>query len=596
MTPTVVSRPVPASATANSARTIGAAAEQERRVHGAADEQRAVDGGLEADRDAGQHDGGGAGERALADLHDGLAGRLGEVAGEDLDRGRQHDADDHGADREHPRVAVQRLHAEVAVVELRERRRQVGERGDRDEHGGHDRGQEEAPVDGVHAAAVALAGAGGVDADQGRQHADRRDDEREDQALGPEGRLAEDQRRDQRDRVGLEQVRGHARAVTDVVADVVGDRRGVAGVVLGDALLDLADEVGADVRSLGEDAAADTHEHREQGRAEGEALEHVRRVLVEAEQDDGRTQQAEADGEHADDAAGAERDPRGAPLAGGVGRVGDAQVGARRERHADEADQGREQRPDEEEHRAEHPDAGAVGRQQEQQHEDESGEDGQGRELPSQVRGGALLDRLGDLDHLRRALALREDLPGEQAGEDEGDDRDGEDAEHEALVAVGQGGERRSRPGRGGALTCVLLVRGGSRRTSVPRQPAPPAGAADAPIGRGGGSLTQRTCRTSHARRATPGDGSGGGGLRGGGAPGQPSAAAASAGHGGPAAAGARPRPRPPGRTARPARRRGRRRRPRRRRRRLLTPRRAGRRPGRRRPARRRARGRRPRP
>src|SRR3712207_8432714 len=40
-----------------------------------------------------------------------------------------------------------------------------------------------------------------------------------------------------------------------VVADVVGDRGGVAGVVLGDALLDLADEVGADVGRLGEDAA-----------------------------------------------------------------------------------------------------------------------------------------------------------------------------------------------------------------------------------------------------------------------------------------------------------------------------------------------------
>ena len=91
--------------------------------------------------------------------------------------------------------------------------------------------------------------------------------------FGAEGGLAEDQRGDQRDGVGLEQVGGHAGAVADVVADVVGDGGGVARVVLGDARLDLADEVGADVGRLGEDAAADPHEHGEQRAAEAEALE-----------------------------------------------------------------------------------------------------------------------------------------------------------------------------------------------------------------------------------------------------------------------------------------------------------------------------------
>ena len=110
----------------------------------------------------------------------------------------------------------------------------------------------------------------------GGEHADGRHDQREQQALQAERGGAQDQRGDQRDRVGLEQVGGHARAVADVVADVVGDGGGVAGVVLGDALLDLADEVRADVGGLGEDAAADTHEHRQQGRAEAEALQHLR--------------------------------------------------------------------------------------------------------------------------------------------------------------------------------------------------------------------------------------------------------------------------------------------------------------------------------
>ena len=91
----------------------------------------------------------------------------------------------------------------------------------------------------------------------------------------PKATLPRISARDQRDGVGLEQVGGHAGAVTDVVADVVGDGGGVARVVLGDALLDLADQVGADVGGLGEDAAADTHEHGEQRGAEAEALEHA---------------------------------------------------------------------------------------------------------------------------------------------------------------------------------------------------------------------------------------------------------------------------------------------------------------------------------
>ena len=119
---------------------------------------------------------------------------------------------------------------------------------------------------------------------------------------------AQDQRGDERDLVGLEQVGGHAGAVADVVAHVVGDRGGVAGVVLGDALLDLAHEVGAHVGGLREDAAADPHEHREQRAAEPEADQHAGGVLLVDDQDRGGAEQPEAHREHAGDAAGAERD------------------------------------------------------------------------------------------------------------------------------------------------------------------------------------------------------------------------------------------------------------------------------------------------
>ena len=60
--------------------------------------------------------------------------------------------------------------------------------------------------------------------------------------------------------VGLVEVRPHTGDIADVVADVIGDNAEVAWIVLGNAGLDLADEIGADVGRLGEDAAADAGE------------------------------------------------------------------------------------------------------------------------------------------------------------------------------------------------------------------------------------------------------------------------------------------------------------------------------------------------
>ena len=82
---------------------------------------------------------------------------------------------------------------------------------------------------------------------------------------------------DQRHRVGLEQVRGHAGAVAHVVADVVGDHGRVARVVFGNAGFDLAHQVGADVGALGEDAAAQSREDGDQRAAEGQAHQRVQR-------------------------------------------------------------------------------------------------------------------------------------------------------------------------------------------------------------------------------------------------------------------------------------------------------------------------------
>ena len=65
------------------------------------------------------------------------------------------------------------------------------------------------------------------------------------------------------DHVSLEQIGGHAGAVANVVADVIGDNCGVAGIVLGNSGFDLADQISADVSGLGEDAAAQTREDRD---------------------------------------------------------------------------------------------------------------------------------------------------------------------------------------------------------------------------------------------------------------------------------------------------------------------------------------------
>ena len=54
----------------------------------------------------------------------------------------------------------------------------------------------------------------------------------------------------------------------------------VARIVLGNAGFDLADQVGADVGALGEDAAAETGEDRDQRGAEAERDQRVDHVAI----------------------------------------------------------------------------------------------------------------------------------------------------------------------------------------------------------------------------------------------------------------------------------------------------------------------------
>ena len=208
---------------------------------------------------------------------------------------------------------------------------------------GEDAGDEEAAVDRLEGIRLALLRLHREHAGDRRHDTDGPGGEREDEserrvgADGVEGGDTEDDRGDERDLVALEQVGRHAGAVADVVPDVVGDGGRVAGIVLGDAGLDLADEIGADVSGLREDAAADPEEQREQRAAESEPDEDRRTRVLEDHDDDGRPEQAEADGEHAGDASGAERHVEGARQRAGLRRRRRANVASGGERHADEA-------------------------------------------------------------------------------------------------------------------------------------------------------------------------------------------------------------------------------------------------------------------
>ncbi len=300
--------------------------------------------------------------------------------------------------------------------------------------------------------------------------------------------VAEDERGDDRDLVGLEQVGRHTGAVADVVTDVVGDGGGVAGVVLGDTCLDLADEVSADVSGLGEDAAPDPHEQSEERGAEAEADEDGGGRVLEDEDDPGRADDAEADAEHAGDPSGAERDFESAWELTVPCRCRGADVAAHGDRHADEASDRRECRADEE-----GDGAGEAGlhecqgdmavrlddllRREEDEHEQRDHDDRDGPELPLQEGDRAFLDRGRDLAHRLGALVRGEHAAHQVQRYQDRDDSSGKGeaqpgalgtAECECLVAA------RAREEVGGHQSAPLLRSGGRINESGPQvQPRP---------------------------------------------------------------------------------------------------------------------------
>ena len=244
----------------------------------------------------------------------------------------------------------------------------------------------------------------------GGDDASRADRERVEHG-GLQHRLAGEENRgehhggDDRHNIGFEQIGGHAGAIADIVAHIIGDRRRIAGIILGNPGFDLADEIGADISPLGENAATKTGEDRDERGTETERDQRVDRLAAVR-------RMAERSGEnvkiHGDAKQGEARDQKPgnrARLEGEVEPGGErlrrglrgADIGAHRDIHADEPGRARQ-------HRANQKSGGeGPGDQEPKGREDDETDGGDGYILAFQIGLRPFGDRPRDLLHFRRA-------------------------------------------------------------------------------------------------------------------------------------------------------------------------------------------------
>ena len=170
--------------------------------------------------------------------------------------------------------------------------------------------------------------------------------------------------------IGFEQIGAHARDVAHVVADVVRDDAGIARIVLGNARLDLAHQIGADVRCLGVDAAPDPGEQGDGAGAHGEAGDVLGVLRITVDQiENAQAQEPEAgygESHHRPAVEGHEQRFRLAALRG---RLGCAHVGAGGRLHAEKPGYHRADRAREESQRG--GDSELPGQQQRHHHHED---------------------------------------------------------------------------------------------------------------------------------------------------------------------------------------------------------------------------------
>ena len=268
--------------------------------------------------------------------------------------------------------------------------------GDEQESGCRERGgNDQAAVERVHDLASGA-----------RLDAERADDRRQDREPAQRERIrnrrdrvvleqerAEQHGRDDRHRIGLEQVGCHPSAISHVVTDVVGDHRWVARIVFRYSRLDLANQVGADIGALGEDAAAQPREDRDQRAPEGQPDErlddgvqpflvcvwNVRPCLGQKPVEAGNAEQPQADDEHAGDRAAAKGNGQRF-VETGTRSFRRAHIGANRHVHADETGQPRKNGTDGEAA------GGCAVQKNPDDHEQDDADDAYRRVLPIEIR------------------------------------------------------------------------------------------------------------------------------------------------------------------------------------------------------------------
>jgi hypothetical protein len=240
----------------------------------------------------------------------------------------------------------------------------------------------------------------------------------------------------------FEEVSTTAGAVADVVADEVSDDARVARVVLGDARLDLADEVGPDVGCLRVDAAAQLGEQRHERCPETEADDQEGRLgdgdvgderRVERE-DAPHAEERQRDDEEARNGTTPHRHLDGLDEASSSSGGG-PDVRANADEHADDPGRHRADGADEEGDRGEDadrcagelPHVGDVRCLDDGDHDaDDHGADDRerrdGRVLAPDECVRALPDRAGDGLHLRRPGVARQHVAGKVQREEYGCD------------------------------------------------------------------------------------------------------------------------------------------------------------------------------
>ncbi len=231
--------------------------------------------------------------------------------------------------------------------------------------------------------------------------------------------------------VGFIEIGAHTGNVANVIANVIGDDGGVAGVIFGDTGFNFTNEVGADVSGFGVSAATDTgeegggrgaHTKGDHGGGEG------RGVKVEAnfknEVPEGDIEEAETNNGETHNGAGGEGDVK-AFVKGVAAGVSGAGVGAGGDTHADEAGEGAAAA------------AGGKAEGNEPAEEAEGGHNGKDNDhnaevdsqdsvLAAEVSEGAGVDGIRKLLHFRGAGVGLQNFRGLNGGKDEGGEGAGE--------------------------------------------------------------------------------------------------------------------------------------------------------------------------